>query len=158
MKISLHNLYGSLLENISKLALIGSQLYQRIFRLSKQFWKQRDVLLHMQTKRTPDLLQKTPFSQPENGAPRAPSKTPSKLLTKTLYHHLLKLRSRRHARIPHVRPAHSLILCSLLPLLSNGTHGNDTTHRDVTGAKSRTQKFIDFAELWSKQNLLHFLI
>ena len=54
-------------------------------------------------------------------------------------------------RTPHVRPGHSLILCSLLPLLSNGTHGNDTTHRDVTGAKSRTQKFLDFEKLWSKQ-------
>ena len=50
-------------------------------------------------------------------------------------------------RTPDVRPGHLLILSSLLSLLSNAMHGDDATHRDVTGAKSRTKKFIDFAEL-----------
>ena len=45
----------------------------------------------------------------------------------------------------HSRTGSFLLRCSLLSLPPTATH------RDVTRAKSRTQKFIDFAELWSKQ-------
>ena len=45
----------------------------------------------------------------------------------------------------HSRTGSFLLRCSLLSLPPTATH------RDVTRAKNRTQKFIDFAELWSKQ-------